>query len=74
MSNLSDEIEIKNSEILPDNMIYEIFETQYNDLFCKILKITEKSFTYFYEVYRMITLKFSLKKTEHKANERNILE
>ena len=47
MSNLSDEIEIKNSEILPDNMIYEIFETQYNDLFCKILKITEKSFTYF---------------------------
>lgn len=36
--------------------------------------LKEKSFTYFYEVYRMITLKFSLKKTEHKANERNILE
>ena len=41
------ENEVENSQFIPENALYEIFETQYDDLFCKILKITEKSFIYF---------------------------
>ena len=47
MTKLSDNIKKKNLEIISENRLYEIFETQYDDLFCKILKITEKTFTYF---------------------------
>ena len=48
MSKLSDDTkENSNSEMIPENMLYEIFETQYDDLFCKILKISEQSFKYF---------------------------
>ena len=36
-----------NKEIISDKELYEIFEFQYDDLFCKILKISQKSFTYF---------------------------
>ena len=36
-----------NNELISEKELYEIFEFQYDDLFCKILKINEKSFTYF---------------------------
>ena len=37
----------KFNEYISEKDLYEIFEIQYDDLFCKILKISEKSFTYF---------------------------
>ena len=47
MSDSSDEKPKLNNELLSDKELYEIFEFHYDDLFCKILKISEKSFIYF---------------------------
>jgi len=64
MSKLSseDKNEILNSEMIPENMIYEIFETQYDDLFCKILKISEQSFKYFLQQQVLFNLQIIQKK------------
>ena len=63
MSKLSnDKKEESNSEMIPENMLYEIFETQYDDLFCKILKISEQSFKYFLQQQVLFNLLIIQKK------------
>jgi len=63
MSILSDDTkEVSNSEMIPENMLYEIFETQYDDLFCKILKISEQSFKYFLQQQVLFNLLIIQKK------------
>jgi len=49
MSNSNDEVTTQQNtnENISEKELYEIFEFQYDDLFCKILKITEKSFLSF---------------------------
>ena len=39
--------EQNNTEYISEKELYELFEFNYDDLFCKILKISEKSLTYF---------------------------
>ena len=46
-SNDEDMIQRNRNDIISEKELYEIFEFQYDDLFCKILKITEKSFSSF---------------------------
>ena len=64
MSKTIEEIERSNSELIPENSLYEIFETQYDDLFCKILKISEKSFTYFLQQQVIFNLLIIQKKVD----------
>ena len=47
MSETNEKIVNSYDELISEKELYEIFEFQYDDLFCKILKINEKSFTYF---------------------------
>ena len=47
MSETNEKIVNSYNELISEKELYEIFEFQYDDLFCKILKINEKSFTYF---------------------------
>ena len=47
MSDLNFDINNSNNAFISEKDLYEIFEFQYDDLFCKILKINEKSFIYF---------------------------
>ena len=47
MSETNEKIVNLYNELISEKELYEIFEFQYDDLFCKILKINEKSFTYF---------------------------
>ena len=54
------------AEYISEKELYDIFEFNYDDLFCKILKITEKSLTYFLKqqvIYNLhiIKKKFLLK-------------
>ena len=65
MTQLSDNIKKKNLEIISENRLYEIFETQYDDLFCKILKITEKTFTYFLQQQVLFNLLIINKKIDN---------
>ena len=64
MSKTIEEIDMTNSELIPENILYEIFETQYDDLFCKILKISEKSFTYFLQQQVIFNLLIIQKKVD----------
>ena len=64
MSKTIEGIEKENSELIPENSLYEIFETQYDDLFCKILKISEKSFTYFLQQQVIFNLLIIQKKVD----------
>ena len=49
-------------DLISENELYEIFDFQYDDLFCKILKISEKSFTYFLKQQVLFNLQI-IKKT-----------
>ncbi len=64
MSKTIDDIDLSGSELIPENLLYEIFEVQYDDLFCKILKITEKSFTYFLQQQVIFNLLIIQKKVD----------
>ena len=64
MSKTIDHIDLDNSDLIPDNLLYEIFEVQYDDLFCKILKITEKSFAYFLQQQVIFNLLIIHKKVD----------
>ena len=64
MSKTIDNIDLDNSDLLPDNLLYEIFEVQYDDLFCKILKISEKSFSYFLQQQVIFNLLIIHKKVD----------
>ena len=64
MSKTIDDIDLENSELIPENLLYEIFEVQYDDLFCKILKISEKSFTYFLQQQVIFNLLIIHKKVD----------
>ena len=64
MSKTIDVNDLSNSELIPENLLYEIFEVQYDDLFCKILKISEKSFTYFLHQQVIFNLLIIKKKVE----------
>ena len=64
MSKTIDDIDLENSDLLPDNLLYEIFEVQYDDLFCKILKISEKSFSYFLQQQVIFNLLIIHKKVD----------
>ena len=66
MSKTIEESEIVNAELIPENILYEIFETQYDDLFCKILKISEKSFLYFLHQQVIFNLLIIKKKVDQK--------
>ena len=64
MSKTIDNINLENSDLIPDNLLYEIFEVQYDDLFCKILKISEKSFSYFLQQQVIFNLLIIHKKVD----------
>ena len=64
MSKTIDNTDLEKSELIPDNLLYEIFEVQYDDLFCKILKINEKSFTYFLQQQVIFNLLIIKKKVD----------
>ena len=64
MSKTIDDIDLSNSELIPENLLYEIFEVQYDDLFCKVLKISEKSFTYFLQQQVIFNLLIIHKKVD----------
>ena len=64
MSKTIDLNDLSNSELIPENLLYEIFEVQYDDLFCKILKINEKSFTYFLQQQVIFNLLIIKKRVE----------
>ena len=64
MSKTIEDIDLENSELIPENLLYEIFEVQYDDLFCKILKISEKSFIYFLQQQVIFNLLIIHKKVE----------
>ena len=64
MSKTIEDIDLENSELIPENLLYEIFEVQYDDLFCKILKISEKSFTYFLQQQVIFNLLIIHKKVD----------
>ena len=49
-------------DLISENELFEIFDFQYDDLFCKILKISEKSFTYFLKQQVLFNLQI-IKKT-----------
>ena len=64
MSKTIDNSDLEKSELIPDNLLYEIFEVQYDDLFCKILKISEKSFAYFLQQQVIFNLLIIKKKVD----------
>jgi Zn finger protein HypA/HybF involved in hydrogenase expression len=64
MSKTIDHIDLDNSDLIPDNLLYEIFEVQYDDLFCKILKVSEKSFVYFLQQQVIFNLLIIHKKVD----------
>ena len=64
MSKTIDNIDLSHSELIPENLLYEIFEVQYDDLFCKILKISEKSFIYFLQQQVIFNLLIIQKKVD----------
>ena len=64
MSKTIDDIDLSHSELIPENLLFEIFEVQYDDLFCKILKISEKSFVYFLQQQVIFNLLIIQKKVD----------
>ena len=64
MSKTIEHIDLDNSDLIPDNLLYEIFEAQYDDLFCKILKVSEKSFVYFLQQQVIFNLLIIHKKVD----------
>ena len=52
----------KFNEYISEKELHELFEFQYDDLFCKILKISEKSFIYFLKQQILFNLKIIKRK------------
>ena len=61
MSDLNFDINNSNNAFISEKDLYEIFESQYDDLFCKILKINEKSFIYFLKQQVLLNLQITKK-------------
>ena len=61
MSDLNFDINNSNNAFISEKDLYEIFEFQYDDLFCKILKINEKSFIYFLKQQVLLNLQITKK-------------
>ena len=59
-----DENDLSSSELIQENLLYELFEVQYDDLFCKILKIPEESFIYFLKQQVIFNLLIIKKRVE----------